>query len=157
MPVPATGWIDEPPEADLSLSADIVRIRILRNKMAHTGDKMGIQDEDFASSWDNLKGILTRLAGFVSAHCATEWEEAIDQMLTAPLTGEEERYAKELKMWFLQDIEVKQQLQSVEENLSSKIDEVKDLLLGQIKDIKTTDKIKETAEKGRCCDTVSRR
>ena len=124
MPAPAKGWNDEPVEADISLSADVVRIRIQRNKLAHTGVKMEIQGEDFVAAWNNVKTILTRLAGSVSANNAAKWTKNIDEMLKAALTTNEERYSKELMNWYLQDMEVKQQLQNVGEKLTDKMDEI---------------------------------
>lgn len=113
VPQPATGWNDEPLPADLSTSSDLVRIKLRRNKIyAHAGEKMEMQDDEFVTAWGDLKGILTRLAGFVSAVSKTEWEKAIDEMLTAPLTDEEERNVEELKKWYLQDIETKKTTRS---------------------------------------------
>lgn len=122
---PATGWNDEPPQADHSISADLVRIRRRRNEIhAHVGEKMEIEDKTFNAAWFELRGILIRLANFVSADNAKELEKTIDDLLKAPLTEEEEISAKELEQWYLQDISTKKKLENMEENLGNKIDEV---------------------------------
>ena len=153
LPQPATGWNDEPLQADVSLSSNLVRIKLRRNKIyAHTGEKMEMQDREFITAWDDLKGILTRLAGFVDAANKTKWEKAIDEMLTAPLTDEEERNVEELKKWYFQDMEIKPRLEEMEGKLSDKVDEVlsgQKMILSKIDELKTSKEKQRETVKGK--------
>ena len=98
---------------------------------------MEIQDKEFVATWKELKVILIRLAGFVNATVAVEWEKAIDEMQTAPITKEAEIYAEVLKKWYLQDMETKQKL----EVLDGKMDAILTLL--SKKDENETDREKQ--------------
>ena len=104
---PLTGWNDLPNSTDLSLSADIVRIKVYRNEISHKYHKMEIGNDEFPTFWNEIKEALIRIARYIST-AAEEWEKAIDELLNDPLTPEAELNAKELQEWYLKDMDLKE-------------------------------------------------
>ena len=103
---PLTGWNDLPNSTDLSLSADIVRIKVYRDEISHKYHKMEIGNDEFPTFWNEIKEALKRIARYIGA-AAEEWEKAIDELLNDPLTPEAESNAKERQEWYLKDMDLK--------------------------------------------------
>ena len=57
---PRTGWYNMPQEKDRSLSAKLVRLRRLRNKLLHRPNTR-FEEKEFLDLWKNLEGILCSL------------------------------------------------------------------------------------------------
>ena len=68
---------------------------------------MEITDDDFNFLWDYIKQTLLRIAGQISSTTKSNWQKAINNLLTAPLTKEDERNVQELKRWYEEGVEVK--------------------------------------------------
>jgi len=106
---PTTGWDALPTSTDLSLPADLARIKYYRNTVyGHVNQSMEISDDDFVSLWQELSEALARVAGQISPSKKHEWQEAICNFLRNPLTTEDERNAQELREWYKNDMEVKE-------------------------------------------------
>ena len=58
---PATGWDKMPPVADISNSADIVRIKLFRNKVFGHITSTQMDDAKFEELWKEISGPLIRL------------------------------------------------------------------------------------------------
>ena len=56
-----------------------------------------------------------------------EWEKSINDLLRNPLTPDEERCIEELEIWYKQDMDVKDELVKLREELNS----LKVTILGQ--------------------------
>ena len=111
---PVTGWDSLPAPTDHSLVADLIRIKYYRNSVyAHIGQSMEIADDEFLSLWQEISGVLERIAGQISTAKKTEWQKAIDSFLKDPLTSDDERNVKELEMWYLNDIDVKKSIEDL--------------------------------------------
>lgn len=111
---PATGWDALPATTDLSLSADLVRIKYFRNSVyGHVNQSMEIADNEFPSLWQEISGALVRIAGKLSHAKKIEWQKAIDNFLKDPLTAEDERYVEEIERWYQNDIEVKKSIEDL--------------------------------------------
>jgi hypothetical protein len=85
---PSTGWDDLPNHEDVSLSADLVRIKYYRNKVyAHENEKMELSVDEFENYWIRIKDALMRIVkcycSDVKSGCSTvkDWEKAIDDFL----------------------------------------------------------------------------
>ena len=104
---PPTGWDAPPATSDLSLTADLVRIKNFRNTVYGHVHHMEITDDDFNFLWDYIKQTLLRIAGQISSTTKSNWQKAINYLLTAPLTKEDERNVQELKRWYEEGVEVK--------------------------------------------------
>ena len=57
---PRTGWDNMPQENDKSLSAKLVRLRLLRNKLLHRANAR-FEEKEFLDLWKKLEGILCSL------------------------------------------------------------------------------------------------
>ena len=107
---PVTGWNNSPNSTDISLEADLVRIKDYRNSIYGHNSKMEITDSEFRNLWNEISEVLSRIAGSMGAAKQDEWKNAIDALLTAPLTTEAQRYVDELQFWYM---EVKDSVEQV--------------------------------------------
>jgi len=101
-----TGWNNPPNSTDHSLEADLVRIKNYRNSVHAHNSKMEITDSEFCTLWNEISESLLRIAGSMGDAKRCEWKKAIDELLTAPLTREAERYLKDLQSWYKNDMDV---------------------------------------------------
>ena len=90
LPSPTTGWDVMPPPSDSSISADIARIKILRNEIYGHISRAEYDNTKFEKYWQDVSGPLIRL-GIP--------QKDIDQLKVAPLSPEEESYFEKLKEW----------------------------------------------------------
>ena len=120
---PTMGWDVKPAIADYSLAADLVRIKSYRNSFyGHVIETMEITDDEFLSLWKDISGALVRIAGQVSQEKQTKWQQAIDEFLKDPLTGEDERNVQELERWYKNDMEVKKCMEELKATTEKGID-----------------------------------
>ena len=123
---PYTEWDNLPNNSDHSLEADLARIKSYRNSVAHNS-KMEITDDEFCPLWNEIREALLRIAGSMSAAKRDEWKEAIDTLLTAPLTTEAQRYVDELQLWYENDKEVKDALEQIQQGNKNVTDQLRQL------------------------------
>ena len=121
-PVPtATGWDRLPNSTDLSVTADIVRIKVRRNDICHKYPNMEISDDQFSSLWNEIKEALVRIADFIDTATRKKWEKEIDELLKDPLTPEAEKNARELWQLHLKDMDVKECTERGLKNLQTEL------------------------------------
>ena len=60
---PATGWDALPPATDVTLEADIVRIKCYRNTVYGRASQASVDDATFNQYWQNIQDALVRLGG----------------------------------------------------------------------------------------------
>lgn len=113
LPSPGTGWDDPPHNMDHSLVADLVRIRIYRNHVCHKYPQMEIGDGEFMPLWKDIRMALLRIVNNLRIASHDSWKEAIDKFLNDPLTEEAEKNVKELHLWYIQDKDVKEDLDAL--------------------------------------------
>ena len=90
LPSPATGWDVMPPPSETSISADIARIKILRNQIYGHISRAEYDDATFEKYWQDISGPLIKL-GIP--------QKDVDELKVAPLSPEEETYIEKLKEW----------------------------------------------------------
>ena len=61
MPEPGTGWAQEPNPRDLTKSADLVRLRLLRNSLYGHTFSFKMSSDEYEDNWSKLTDILLRL------------------------------------------------------------------------------------------------
>ena len=137
---PPTGWDAPPATSDLSLAADLVRIKNFRNMVYGHPHDMEISDDNFKFLWAYIKKTLLRIAGQISPAAKSNWQKAINNLLTAPLTKEDEKNVQELKRWYEEDVEVKKSLDDLKveieglkeetKKMSSELGEMHQVLVG---------------------------
>ena len=108
LPPPVTGWDILPNSTDLSLAADIVRIKVYRNAISHKYHNTEINDGEFSALWSEVKGALIRIAGFLDPDTERKWKKATEELLKDPETPEAGMNAKELYEWYLKDMDMKE-------------------------------------------------
>ena len=114
---PFTEWNNPPDSADHSFEADLVRIKNYRNSFYGHNSKMEIMSSEFRNLWKEISEALLRIAGTMGAAKRDEWKKAIDELLTAPLTPEAQRYVDELHSWYKNDMDVKDEVEELGEQV----------------------------------------
>ena len=90
---PATGWDVPPSPTDLSLGADIARIKFYRNTVCGHPIQASIDDSAFDNYWKNIRDALVRLGG-------AAYEKAIDYLKWDCLIPQHsEHYKYLIKEW----------------------------------------------------------
>ena len=117
---PATGWKDLPNITDHSLGADLVRIRIYRNKIYGHNHTMEVTDADFEKLWVEISEALLRIASSISSSKRDEWKNSIEKFFHEPLTPDAKECVDELRSWYLLDMYTKDKL----ENLHKKMEQM---------------------------------
>ena len=122
---PATGWDSLPNSADHSLEADLARMKYYRNQVYGHNTTMEIPDAEFNYLWREISDALLRIAEGISHAKRDEWKERIEKFLCAPLTPDEERCVQELRNWCKQDMDVKDKLEEVQQDIRNLREEVR--------------------------------
>ena len=124
---PTTGWDVLPAPTDHSLEADLARLKYYRNCLyAHVDQNMTIADEDFPLLWKEISNALLRIAGTISPAKNNEWRGAIDNLLKASLTAQDERNVQELTQWYQKDTEVKKAIEKLQSITQEGIEELRE-------------------------------
>ena len=114
---PATGWKHLPNITDHSLGADLVRIRIYRNKIYGHNHTMEVTDADFEKLWMEISEALLRLASSISSAKRDEWKNSIEKFFHEPLTPDAKECVDELRLWYLVDMDTKDKLEKLDKKM----------------------------------------
>ena len=102
---PATGWDALPPVTDMSIEADIARVKYFRNTVYGHADQASVDDATFNIYWQDIRDPLVRLGG---AHYGV----AIDDLKTECMDPEiEDHYEELLRQWKRDDDNIKDMLE----------------------------------------------
>ena len=104
LPAPAAGWSVTPSASDTSVSAEILRIKMIRNEVYGHISSAQLDDTKFETLWREISQPLIKL-GIPQKH--------IDELKQNALSPEEESYIEKLKQW-----------KELEDTLSSKLDDI---------------------------------
>lgn len=117
---PAFGWDDPPSEKDMSLEADIARIKCYRNTVYAHPNKASVDDATFSRYWQDIRDILVRLGG------ADVYEEAIDSLANDSMDPEiEQHYQELLRDWKKDEDSLKDRLDEIDKKLNDLSNPVK--------------------------------
>ncbi|XP_060578485.1 uncharacterized protein LOC132735549 [Ruditapes philippinarum] len=83
-------WRATPAPTDVSIEADICRLKDFRNKISHISTTTVIQQNDFTTMWNDIEQVLVRLSS-----PAVNIQQTIAEFKTIPLDLEEERRIEE--------------------------------------------------------------
>ena len=109
LPQPPQGWNKMPAAADVSTSANVVRIKIFRNEVYGHIASAQLDDATFDKLWQDISQPLTRF-GIP--------QKDIDQIKMAPLSPEEGSYLKKLKEWKERDENILSELKDMKNEVS---------------------------------------
>ena len=111
---PPTGWDVLPASSDISLTADLARIKYYRNSIfGHVNQGMEIPEGKFLVLWQEIGNVLVRIAGQISHSAKTAWQTSVDNFLRDPLTPDDDRNAKELERWYMNDLDIKKSMEAL--------------------------------------------
>ena len=117
---PPRGWDNLPNSSNHTLVEDLVRIKYYRNEIYGHCPTMEISDSDFTRLWEEISEALLRIATNISPAKRNEWEKSIDDLLRNPLTPDEVRCIEELENWYKQDMDIKDELVKLREEVRSR-------------------------------------
>ena len=142
---PLTGWHKLPNSTDHSLEAELVRIRYYRNHVYGHNRTMEITDTEFDNLWKEIRVALLRIAESISKEKRGEWEKAIDEFRTRSLITKEQKYVDELKLWYKKDLDVKDAVEQLGDQLQQVNADIRDQL--QQGNIDVTDQLQQLNRK----------
>ncbi|XP_045205036.2 uncharacterized protein LOC123557574 isoform X2 [Mercenaria mercenaria] len=91
-------WFTQPAQNDMSVEADIVRMRYFRNELSHR-ESVAVSQQYFKAKWSEIETVLLRLNG----NCQTgnpNLQTQLNDFKTGTVDEEsQERYDQELKDW----------------------------------------------------------
>ena len=122
---PFSGWDKLPDPAHQGPTDDLARIKFYRNQTYAHVKEMKLEDAEFQQIWNELSSAMIRLAKCMSSAKEREWKNIIDSYSSGPLTSKEEDYVEELKAWYDNDKELKEEIEKLGEELEAGIGEVK--------------------------------
>ncbi|XP_045162847.2 uncharacterized protein LOC123527452 [Mercenaria mercenaria] len=112
-------WSSPPLPGDTSLEADICRLRMFRNELAHISTTTGIQKSTFLTKWADIEQVLYRLNNSVP-NPVQNLQQTIHDYKNSPLDPEtEEKVEKEIERWQEIEKELETKVQHVQENLQT--------------------------------------
>ena len=104
LPSPTAGWNAMPPASDTSVSAEILRIKMIRNEVYGHISKAQLDDTEFETLWQQISQPLINLG---------IRQQDIHELKQTALSPEEESYIEKLREW-----------KELEDTLSSKLDDI---------------------------------
>ena len=117
---PVTGWDGSPPAKDISLEADIARIKHYRNTVYGHTNEASVDDEQYNMYWQEIKDVLVRLGG-------PHYESVINHLATDCMDPEsEQKYRDLLRQWVQDEESIKEKLDKIAEKIEQKIEDLKE-------------------------------
>ena len=118
---PASGWDSLPPSTDISLEADIARVKYFRNTVYAHAECASVDDTTFNKYWSEIRDTLVRLGGVA-------YKTAVDNLETECMDpAVEEHYKELLSQWKNDEDNIKDELKEIGtdiKNLTKKIDDL---------------------------------
>ena len=108
---PTTGWDNLPPATDLTLEADIARVKFYRNTVYAHASHASVDDVTFSTYWKDITDTIVRLGGL-------GYRAAVDDLRYESMDCDiEDHYKELLKQWKLDEDNIKIKLEEVGEKL----------------------------------------
>ena len=120
---PVTGWDMFPNRTDLSLEADLARVKFYRNEVYGHSKNMEISDAKFVDLWREISKALLRIARIFSVSKKNEWKTSIDKFLRDPLTPDSAQSLAELQSWYKKDMDTKDMLEQHNQSVDIRLQE----------------------------------
>ena len=119
---PVSGWDALPPSTDISLEADIARVKYYRNTVyAHT-ERASVDDITFNKYWSEIRDTLVRLGG-------VPYKAAVDYLETGCMDPSMEDHCKELlRQWKNDEDNIKDKLKEMDSAIKNLPKQIADLV-----------------------------
>ena len=111
-PASTKSWDKAPPITDVSLEADLVRLKQYRNSLYGHITETSITEDEFSKLWGEISYVLIRRGG-------VQWKTYIDNLLASPFTVQGQSDLSQLTGWYNLDSDMKIEIQKVEKSLKS--------------------------------------
>ncbi|XP_045163082.2 uncharacterized protein LOC123527580 [Mercenaria mercenaria] len=135
-------WSSPPLPGDISLEADICRLRMFRNELAHISTTTGITETSFLKKWADIEQALYRLNASLP-NPVQNLQQTIHDYKHSPLDpATEEKVQKEIEKWQKIEKELATKVQHVQENMQAVtkqihgVQESVDMVKGDMTDMK---------------------
>ena len=110
-------WDEDPPQSDTSVEADIVRLRLLRNRIYAHATSISLSSVEFDNTWSEITLVLVRMGG-------PAMKAKVDGLRKAPFTEAEKSFSKHLEDWYFQDQELKKEVETLKRKLDDTHNEI---------------------------------
>ena len=131
---PASGWDALPPSTDVSLEADIARVKYFRNTVYAHAEHASVDDTTFNRYWSEIRDTLVRLGGVA-------YKTAVDNLETESMDpAVEEHYKELLSQWKNDEDNIKDELKEIStdiKTLTKKIDDLVESTMSSKKETST--------------------
>ncbi|KAL9965559.1 hypothetical protein ACROYT_G029373 [Oculina patagonica] len=118
---PATGWDSLPPASDISIEANIARVKYYRNTVYGHASQASVDDATFNTYWQDISNALVALGG-------ASYGAAINNLKNECMDPDtEEHYRELLKQWKKDEENIKDKLNEIEELLKQLKEEKGDI------------------------------
>ncbi|KAL9952219.1 hypothetical protein ACROYT_G039440 [Oculina patagonica] len=118
---PATGWDTLPAVTDVSLEADIARVKFFRNTVYAHAEHASVDDATFNTYWQDIRDTLVRLGG-------VQYRAAIDNLETECMDPEiEDHYKDLLSQWKKDEENIKDGLKEIGTEIRNVMKKLDDL------------------------------
>ncbi|KAL9967791.1 hypothetical protein ACROYT_G026085 [Oculina patagonica] len=118
---PATGWDTLPAVTDVSLEADIARVKFFRNTVYAHAEHASVDDATFNTYWQDIRDTLVRLGG-------VQYRAAIDNLETECMDPEiEDHYKYLLSQWKKDEENIKDELKEIGTEIRNVMKKLDDL------------------------------
>ena len=118
---PINGWDALPAATDLTLEADIARIKYFRNSVYAHVEQASVDDVTFNACWKDIRDTLVRLGG-------VEYRAAIDNLETECMDPEKEDHYKQLlSEWKKDEYNINDELKEIGTKMADIMKKLDDL------------------------------
>ena len=132
LPSPVTGWDTLPAATDISLEADIARVKYFRNTVFAHAEHASIDDATFNTYWQDIRDTLVRLGG-------VQYRAAIDNLETDCMDPEiEDHYKELLSQWKRDEENIKDELKEIGAEIKNVKKKLDDLAASSVTNTKKT-------------------
>ena len=141
---PATGWDNLPPATDLTLEADIARVKFYRNMMYGHASHAYVDDVTFSTCWNDITDTIVRLGGL-------PYRAVVDNLRYESMDCDiEDHYKELLKQWKVDEDNIKIKLEVIEklEELKASMDSL------ELRKVPVASKSKQLQKPGMVCDHI---
>ena len=129
---PASGWDAHPPSTDISLEADIARVKYFRNTVYAHAERASVDDTTFNKYWSEIRDTLVRLGGVA-------YKTAVDNLETECMDPSvEEHYKELLHQWKNDEDNIKDELREISTDLKDLKKQMYDLVESTVSSKKET-------------------
>ena len=119
---PASGWDALPPSTDISLEADIARVKYFRNTVYAHAERASVDDTTFKKCWSEIRDTLVRLGGVA-------YQTAVDNLETECMDPVvEEHYKQLLRQWKNDEDNIKDELKEIVTDIKTLTKKFDDLI-----------------------------